>query len=171
MIKANYDESKRFSESAIYVYLHKYNLDTRIVRIFNTYGPGMKKDDGRVVSNFINQALEEKPITVYGTGKQTRSFCYVSDLVEGIYKAMNKLSTKGEIINLGNPEEFTMIDFAKLVIKLTGSKSKLIFKPLPKDDPTRRCPDIRKAIKILNWKPKVKVKSGVSETIKYYKLI
>ena len=131
-----YDESKRFAESLIYIFLNKYNLDARIVRIFNTYGPRMQKDDGRVVSNFINQALEGRALTIYGKGLQTRSFCYVSDLVDGLYKAMFTKKTTGQIFNLGNPQEYKILQLADLVIRLTGSKSKVIYKDLPKDDPT-----------------------------------
>ncbi len=166
-----YDESKRFGESAIYVYIQKYGLDARIVRIFNTYGPRMQKDDGRVVSNFINQALEGKPITIYGDGKQTCSFCYVSDLVSGIMNAMFLKNTKGEIFNLGNPDEYKIIDFAEKIKRMTKSKSKIVFKSLPKDDPRKRKPDITKAKKILGWQPKVKLDEGLEKTIEYYKSV
>jgi nucleoside-diphosphate-sugar epimerase len=164
-----YDESKRFAEALTYVYLHKYDLDIRIARIFNTYGPYMQKDDGRVISNFINQALEGKDLTVYGQGKQTRSFCYVSDLVEGLYKLMFTPGLKGEVINLGNPEEYTIVDLAKKIIAMTGTKSKIIFKPLPQDDPMQRCPDITRAKKLLNWQPKVASSEGLQKTINYYR--
>jgi len=167
--RACYDESKRFGEAITYVYIHKYNLDARIIRIFNTYGPRMQKDDGRVVSNFINQALLEKPLTIYGEGKQTRSFCFVSDLVNGIFRAMFSEGTGGKIFNLGNPEEYKIIDLAKKIKKLTGSKSKVVFKPLPKDDPKQRRPDITKAKNILGWEPKVSVDEGLKKTIEYYK--
>lgn len=164
-----YDESKRFAEAVTYIYLHKYGLDARLIRVFNTYGPRMRKDDGRVISNFINQALEKKPLTVYGDGKQTRSFCFVSDLVEGIYKAMFTEGTKGEVINLGNPEEYRIIDLAQKVKKLTGSSSEIVYQDLPPDDPTQRQPDISKAKKILGWEPKVSVDEGLIKTIEYYK--
>jgi dTDP-glucose 4,6-dehydratase len=165
-----YDESKRFSESATYVYIHKYDIDARITRIFNTYGPRMKKNDGRVVSTFINQALAEKPLTIDGNGSQTRSFCYVSDLVDGIYRAMFRPKARGEIFNLGNSDEFTILELAKMTLRLTGSKSKIRFsKRFRKDDPMRRKPDITKAKEILFWKPKVKLLQGLEKTIQYYK--
>ena len=168
-VRSCYDESKRFSETLVYIFIQKYNLNARVVRIFNTYGPRMQKDDGRVISNFINQAIEGKSITVYGKGEQTRSFCYVSDLISGIYKAMFEENTKGEVFNLGNPEEYTVMELAKKIIKLTMSKSKIIYKPLPKDDPTKRCPDITKSKQILNWKPKIHLEEGLKKTIEYYK--
>ncbi|MDP3917666.1 MAG: SDR family oxidoreductase [Candidatus Woesebacteria bacterium] len=165
-----YDESKRFAEAATYVFLNKYNIDARIIRIFNTYGPNMQKDDGRVVSNFIWWSIHNTPILIDGDGSQTRSFCYVSDLVDGIKKAMFSEKTKGEIFNLGNPNEFRIKELAEMVIKLTNSKSKIIlsetFRP---DDPMQRCPDITKANKILDWKPKIELKEGLQKTIKYYK--
>lgn len=164
-----YDEAKRFAESLCYTYLHKFNADIRIIRIFNTYGPNMQKDDGRVISNFINQAIKSQPVTIYGKGSQTRSFCYVDDLVNGIIKTMEKPDIKGEIINLGNPDEYTILEIANAIIKLTGSKSKIIFKPLPEDDPTRRKPDISKAKKLLNWEPKVTLQEGLLKTIDYFK--
>ena len=164
-----YDESKRFAEALVYVYLHKYDLDIRIARIFNTYGPIMQKDDGRVISNFINQALEEKDLTVYGQGVQTRSFCYVSDLVEGLYKLMFTPGLKGEVVNLGNPEEYTIIDLAKKIIAMTGTKSKITYKPFPQDDPMQRCPDITKAKKLLDWQPRVASSEGLQKTIEYYR--
>ncbi len=163
-----YDESKRFGEAATYVYINNHGVDARIVRIFNTYGPRMQKDDGRVVSNFINQAIEGNPLTVYGKGEQTRSFCYVSDLVEGIYKAMFTEGTRGEVINLGNPDEYKIIDLAEKIKKLTNSNSEIIFKDLPPDDPTQRQPDISKAKNLLSWEPKVKVDEGLQKTIEYY---
>lgn len=162
-----YDESKRFAEAATCVYLHKYEVDARIARIFNTYGPRMQKDDGRVVSNFITQALTGMSLTVYGDGRQTRSFCYIKDLVEGLYKAMFMPGTKGEIFNLGNPQEVRVIDLAKKIMKLTGTKSKIVFKPLPIDDPQKRCPDITKAKKVLKWEPKVRLEEGLIKTIQY----
>jgi len=162
-----YDESKRFSEALTMAYHRKYNLDTRIVRIFNTYGPRMRLNDGRAVPNFIYQALNDKPVTIYGNGKQTRSFCYVSDLIEGIYLLL--LSRENEPVNIGNPGEVSMLKLADLIIKLTNSNSRKIFKPLPVDDPKVRCPDISKAKKILNWQPKVKVKEGLKKTIEWFK--
>lgn len=164
-----YDESKRFAEAATYVYLHKYGVDARIVRIFNTYGPRMQMDDGRVVSNFIVQALTGVPLTVYGEGTQTRSFCYIADMALGIYQAMFTPKTKGEIFNLGNPEEVRVIDLAQKIMALTKTKSKIIYKLLPIDDPQKRRPDIAKAKRILGWEPKVKIEEGLRETIKYYR--
>lgn len=168
-IRACYDESKRFGEMMTMLYVRKYGLDGRIVRIFNTYGPRMRKDDGRVVSNFINQVITGKPITVYGDGSPTRSFCFVSDLVSGILKAMFTEHSKGEVFNLGNPEEYTMLDFAKKIQTMTGTASKIVFEKLPEDDPPRRKPDITKATKILGWKPVVSVDEGLEKTIEYYK--
>lgn len=168
-IRACYDESKRFSESLTMTFFREYSLNARIIRIFNTYGPRMKKDDGRVVSNFIVQSLKGEAITIYGDGSQTRSFCYISDMVKGIKKGMFSENTKGEIINLGNPKEFTINELANLIKKLTNSKSKVIFKKLPEDDPKRRSPDITKAKKILNWEPKIELEEGLKETIKYFK--
>lgn len=164
-----YDEAKRFAESLCYTYVHKFNVDVRIIRIFNTYGPNMQKDDGRVISNFINQAIKNQPVTIYGKGSQTRSFCYVSDLVNGIIKTMEKPDIKGEIINLGNPDEHTILEIAEMIIQLTNSKSKIVFKPLPQDDPTRRKPDIIKAQKLLGWEPTIPLKEGLFKTIDYFK--
>jgi UDP-glucuronate decarboxylase len=165
-----YDEGKRFSEAATYVFLHKYDLDARIIRIFNTYGPRMQKDDGRVVSNFIGQTLTNSPINIDGDGSQTRSFCYVSDMVEGIYKAMFTDKTKGEIFNLGNPDEYTIKELADKILKLTGSSSEINYSgSFRKDDPMRRKPDITKAKDTLSWEPKVTVDEGLQKTIEYYK--
>jgi dTDP-glucose 4,6-dehydratase len=164
-----YDESKRFSESIVYVYVHKYDLDGRVARIFNTYGPRMQKDDGRVVSTFINQALLNNPMTVNGKGETSRSFCYVSDLVEGLTKLMFTEGLKGEVVNLGNPDEYQIIDFAKKIKEMTSSNSEIIFMPLPKDDPMQRKPDIGKAKQLLGWEPKVTVDEGMRKTIEYYK--
>jgi nucleoside-diphosphate-sugar epimerase len=168
-VRSCYDEGKRFAETLTYIYINKYGLDARVVRIFNTYGPRMQKDDGRVVSNFINQAIERKPLTVYGKGNQTRSFCYVSDLVTGLEKAMFTKGARGEVFNLGNPDEYTVLELARNIVKLTGSKSKIVFKRLPSDDPTKRKPDITKAKKILGWEPKVSLEKGLNKTIDYYK--
>jgi len=164
-----YDESKRFAETMTYIYIHQYGVDARIVRIFNTYGPRMKKDDGRVISNFINQAIEGRPLTVYGKGDRTRSFCYVSDMVGGIVEAMFAEGLTGEIINLGKPEEYKILDLAKKIKKLAGSKSKIVFKPPLPDDPEQRRPDISKAKKLLKWQPKVSVNEGLRKTIEYYR--
>jgi len=162
-----YYESKRFAESLIENYRKKYKLDTKIVRIFNTYGPRMRVDDGRVVSNFITQALEGENLTVYGKGLQTRSFCFVSDMIEGLIKMMK--SRQHGPINLGNPDEYTILKLAKKIIQLTQSKSKIVFLFLPKDDPTKRKPDITLAKKTLGWEPKVGLKKGLLETISYFK--
>lgn len=170
--RACYDESKRFAEAATYVFLKKYKLDARIIRIFNTYGPRMQKDDGRVVSNFINWSIADKDIKVDGDGSQTRSFCYVSDMVEGIYQAMFRDGTKGEIFNLGNPKEFTILELAKEVIKLTDSKSEIIFSgAFRQDDPMQRQPDISKAKRVLGWEPKISLEDGLTKTVEYYKLL
>lgn len=165
--RSMYDESKRFSEALIMNYHRVYGLDTKIVRIFNTYGPRMNMNDGRVVPQFINQALNNKPITVFGKGTQTRSLCYVSDLIAGIYKLL--MSKEHTPVNIGNPHELTVKDIAKTIIKLTNSKSKIIYKPLPEDDPKRRRPDISKAKKILKWNPKVDLNKGLLKTIDYFK--
>lgn len=168
-VRACYDEAKRYGEMMTMIYVRKYAVDGRIVRIFNTYGPRMQKDDGRVVSNFINQALESKPLTVYGDGTQTRSFCYVSDLVDGITAMMFTDKVKGEVINLGNPEEYTVMDLAKKIQKMTRTTAKIVSAPLPQDDPMRRQPDITKARKLLGWVPKMTVEEGLKKTILYYR--
>jgi len=161
-----YDEAKRFAEAITMAYHRYHKLDTRIARIFNTYGPRMRKDDGRVIPNFICQTLGGKPITIYGTGKQTRSFCYISDLVNGIYKLL--MSDECNPVNIGNPNEMSLLDLAKIILKLTGSYSRIIYKCLPADDPKVRCPDIRK-IKKLSWQPKVDIKKGLEKTISFFK--
>jgi len=162
-----YDEAKRFGEAMTMAYHTYHKVDTRIVRIFNTYGPRMRAGDGRVVPTFINQALKKEPITVFGKGKQTRSFCYVSDLVGGIYGLL--LSKTNEPVNIGNPAEMTILDFAKTIIKLTSSKSKIIFNPLPVNDPQVRRPDITRAEKLLKWQPEVSLKEGLEKTIAWFK--
>ncbi len=164
-----YDESKRFGEALTMGFLREYDTDVRIVRIFNTYGPRMKANDGRVVSNFIVQALKNEPITVYGNGLQTRSFCYVSDMVDGIKKAMFNENGRGNVFNLGNPREFTIIELAGIIKKMTSSKSEIILKPLPEDDPTRRRPDITKAKQIIGWEPKCTLEQGLTKTIEYFR--
>ncbi|MBI2523038.1 SDR family oxidoreductase [Candidatus Woesearchaeota archaeon] len=166
-LRGCYDESKRFAEALAMAYHRIHNVDTRIVRIFNTYGPKMRKDDGRVVPNFITQALNNKPITVYGDGKQTRSFCYISDMVDGIYRLT--LSKINEPINLGNPEEHTINEFAEIIKELAKSKSKIIFEKLPVDDPRVRRPDISNSRKEFGWEPKVGLKDGLKKTIKWFK--
>ncbi len=162
-----YDEAKRFAEAITMAYHRYHKVDTRIVRIFNTYGPRMRLNDGRVVPNFIGQALRGDDLTVYGDGSQTRSFCYVSDEVEGIYRLM--MSDYDLPVNIGNTEEHTILEFAKIIINITGSKSKIVYKDLPVDDPKQRRPDITKARKILKWEPKVSLEEGLNETIKYFK--
>ena len=168
-VRACYDESKRFGEMITMLYVRNRGVDARIARIFNTYGPNMRKDDGRVISNFINASLEGKPLTIYGDGKQTRSFCYISDQVAGLMALMFGENTKGEVVNIGNPEEFTMIDLANKIITMTGSKSEIVYAELPKDDPTHRKPDITKAQTLLGWKPLVSVDEGLKKTVEYYK--
>ncbi len=161
-----YDEAKRYAEALVMAYHRKFNLPVRIARIFNTYGPRMKLDDGRVVPTLVYQALTGKPITIFGTGRQTRSFCYISDMVLGLYKLIK--CDDSYPINLGNPEEFTIRQFAHLVKKLTKSKSSLVFKPLPPDDPNRRRPDITRAQKLLGWQPVVNLEEGLQLTIKWF---
>lgn len=168
--RACYDEGKRAAETLCVDYHKQEGLDLRIIRIFNTYGPRMHPHDGRVVSNFIVQALKGEPITVYGKGEQTRSFCFVSDLIDGIAKMMEQSNAVGPI-NLGNPHEFTMIELAERVLRLTGSISKLKFLPLPIDDPKQRKPDISKAKKVLDWTPKVELEEGLCETIEYFSAV
>ncbi len=170
-VRSVYDEGKRFGEAMTFAFLRKYDLDTRIIRIFNTYGPNMQKDDGRVVSNFINQAIEKVPITVYGQGTQTRSFCYIDDMVEGIISAMSAKNTKGEVINLGNPDERMIKEIAVMVKQLTGSQSQIVNEPRPAEDPERRRPDIEKAKKLLLWEPKVSLEVGLKKTIEYFRNI
>jgi len=167
-IRSCYDEGKRVAETLMMDYHRQNNVAIKIIRIFNTYGPRMAEDDGRVVSNFIVQALKNQDITVYGEGNQTRSFCYVSDLVDGMFKMMN---TEREVIgpiNLGNNTETPIIEFARKIIDLTGSKSKIIHLPLPQDDPVRRCPDLNLAKTKLVWEPKIKLEDGLKETVKYF---
>ena len=162
-----YDEAKRFSEALTMAYHREHRLDTRIVRIFNTYGPRMRPRDGRVVSNFIVQALAGDPLTIYGQGTQSRSFCYVSDEVEGIYRLF--MEGDAEPTNIGNPDEFTVRELAALVLEMTGSASKLVFRPLPTDDPKVRCPDITRARKQLGWSPRVPLREGLARTIEWFK--
>jgi nucleoside-diphosphate-sugar epimerase len=169
-VRACYDESKRFGEMVCMVFFREFGLDVRVVRIFNTYGPRMHPKDGRVIPNFITQALQNKPITVNGDGSQTRSFCYVSDIVEGIMKAMSQSKTKGQVFNLGNPDEYTMLNLAKKVKKIITTQSKIVFKILPEDDPAKRKPDISKTHEFLDWNPKVKFDQGLKTTIEYFKL-
>ena len=165
--RAVYDEAKRFAEAMTMAYHRYYGVDTRIVLIFNTYGPRMRLNDGRALPNFVHQALTGRPITVYGDGKQTRSFCYVSDLIEGIYRLM--LSDEHEPTNIGNPEEITILQFAERVREHFEDARPIIFEPLPQDDPKQRCPDITKAKRILGWEPKVGLKEGLQVTMDYFK--
>ena len=162
-----YDEAKRFAEAITLAYHRYHKVDTRIVRIFNTYGPRMRVNDGRVVPNFIMQALTGKPLTIYGTGRQTRSFCYYDDLIEGIYRL--SFSQYTQPVNIGNPDEFTIMKFAKLLLKISGSTSLINYEPLPKDDPKKRRPDITVAQKILKWTPRVPLEQGLQETIQWFK--
>jgi len=164
-----YDESKRFAEALTMAYHRKYGLRTNIARIFNTYGPRMKLDDGRVVPEFLAQALRGAPMTVFGKGSQTRSFCYVSDLVDGLYRLMQ--SDERYPVNLGNPTEMTILEFAERIRRQTGSHSEIVFEPLPEDDPKRRCPDISKARRTLGWEPRVALDEGIVPTIQYFQAL
>jgi UDP-glucuronate decarboxylase len=167
-IRACYDEGKRCSETLFFDYYRQHSIDIRVVRIFNTYGPRMQINDGRVVSNFIVQALRNQPITIYGNGTQTRSFCYVDDLIDGLISMMGQNVEVGPV-NLGNPSEFTILELAEMVLRLTDSKSELVFRPLPQDDPIQRKPDITKAQDSLDWKPKVGLEDGLKQTISYFR--
>ena len=169
-VRSCYDEGKRCAETLFMDYRRMNGVDVRIIRIFNTYGPRMNPNDGRVVSNFIVQALKGEDITIYGTGKQTRSFQYVDDLVEGMVRMMDTEGFSGPV-NLGNPEEFTMLELAVKVIEMTGSSSKTVFRPLPLDDPTQRKPDIRLAKEKLGWKPHITLEKGLEKTIAYFRSI
>ena len=162
-----YDEAKRFAEAMTTAYHREHGIDTRIVRIFNTYGPRMRLNDGRVVPAFVSQALRHEPITVFGDGSQTRSFCYCSDLIEGIYRLM--MSDTNQPVNLGNPSEMTVLEFAREIIRVTGSRSQIVFQPLPQDDPKQRRPDITRAKKLLDWSPNVPLAAGLETTIAYFR--
>jgi dTDP-glucose 4,6-dehydratase len=162
-----YDEAKRYAEAMAMAYHRFHGVDTHIVRIFNTYGPRMRLNDGRALPNFVYQALRGQPITVYGDGKQTRSFCYVSDLIEGIYRLMN--SDEHEPVNIGNPHEITILEFAQRVRALLGLDVPIIFEPLPQDDPKQRCPDISKAKRLLGWEPKVNLNEGLKLTLDFFR--
>lgn len=168
-IRSCYDEGKRCAETLFFDYWRQHQLQIKVVRIFNTYGPRMQPNDGRVVSNFIMQALSNEDITIYGSGEQTRSFCYVTDLIEAMVRTMNTGPDFTGPVNIGNPVEFTMIELAELVLRLTGSKSRLIFKDLPHDDPKQRKPDIQVATNILDWAPKVSLNDGLLETVNFFK--
>jgi len=162
-----YDEAKRFAEAMTMAYHRAHDVDTRIARIFNTYGPRMRLNDGRALPNFVYQALTGQPLTVHGDGQQTRSFCYVSDLIEGIYRLMQ--SGEHEPVNLGNPQEITILEFAERIRALTGSNVPIVFKPLPEDDPKQRCPDITKARRILHWEPEVSLDEGLPRTLEFFR--
>ena len=166
-LRGVYDEAKRFAEAMVMAYHREHGVDTRIVRIFNTYGPRMRLNDGRAVPNFVFQALTGQPITVYGDGSQTRSFCYVSDLIEGIYRLMQ--SDERFPVNIGNPQEITILDFAERIRALTDSAVPIVFRPLPQDDPKQRCPDIRKAREILRWEPKIGLDEGLRLTLEFFR--
>jgi dTDP-glucose 4,6-dehydratase len=165
--RAVYDEAKRFSEAMTMAYYRHQGVDTRIVRIFNTYGPRMRLNDGRALPNFVYQALSRQALTIYGDGKQTRSFCYVDDLIDGIYKLM--LSDEHLPVNIGNPQEITILEFAERIRKHFDNVPQIIFEPLPQDDPKRRCPDISKAKRILKWEPKINLEEGLKRTLAYFK--
>jgi UDP-glucuronate decarboxylase len=170
-IRSCYDEGKRAAETLCFDYTRQFGLDTRVLRIFNTYGPNMAQNDGRVVSNLIVQALKNNPITIYGEGDQSRSFCYVSDLVDGIYKLLTMTTPIHSPINLGNPNEISILELSRLIIEITGSKSEIIYKPLPEDDPRQRRPDISKAKEILGWQPKIQLREGLEKTVYYFKTV
>ena len=162
-----YDESKRYAEAVTMAYHRKHGVRTTIARIFNTYGPRMKLDDGRVVPAFLDQALREAPMTVFGTGSQTRSFCYVSDLVDGLYRLL--LSEERYPVNLGNPREMTILEFAEHIRRMTGTRSQIVYQPLPEDDPKQRQPNIDKARRVLGWEPKVTLEEGLKPTVEYFR--
>ena len=164
-----YDEAKRFSEALTMAYHREHGIDVRIARIFNTYGPRMRMNDGRVIPNFVCQALTGRPLTVHGDGSQTRSFCYIDDLVEGIYLLAVRDDLVGEVFNLGNPEELKVLDLARLVLEVSGSTSQIVFRERPPDDPDRRRPDISKAKKILGWEPKTGVREGIQRTVEWFR--
>jgi UDP-glucuronate decarboxylase len=170
-IRSCYDEGKRCAETLFFDYYRQHNLDIKVVRIFNTYGPRMHPNDGRVVSNFIVQALQGKDITIYGDGQQTRSFCYVDDLIDAMVKMMNSETGFTGPVNIGNPGEFTMLQLAQTILKLSGSKSKIIHQPLPSDDPKQRQPNIELAKSKLGWEPKINLEDGLKETIAYFRSI
>ena len=167
-VRSCYDEGKRCAETLFFDYKRQHNLEIKVARIFNTYGPRMHPQDGRVVSNFIIQAIKNEPITIYGDGKQTRSFCYCDDLVEGFIRLMNSDESITGPINLGNPGEFTMLELAENILKLTNSSSELVYEPLPEDDPKQRRPDISLAKEQLNWSPKIDLNEGLKKTISYF---
>ncbi len=166
-LRSVYDEAKRFSEAAVMAYHRYYNVDTHLVRIFNTYGPRLQPNDGRVISNFMMQALQGQPLTIYGDGSQTRSFCYVSDLIDGILRLSR--SKEHLPVNIGNPDEWTILECAREILAVTAAGTEIIFKPLPQDDPTRRRPDITRAKELLGWEPKIKLRHGLEKSLEYFK--
>jgi len=166
-LRSVYDEAKRFSEAAVMAYHRYYGVDTHLVRIFNTYGPRLQPNDGRVISNFMMQALQAKPLTIYGDGSQTRSFCYVSDLIDGVLRLA---SSKEHLpVNIGNPDEWTILECAREILSVTCAATEILFQPLPQDDPTRRRPDITRAKELLGWEPKVKLRHGLEKSLEYFK--
>ena len=167
--RSPYDESKRFGEALTMAYQRTRELDARITRIFNTYGPRMRENDGRVVPNFVRQALDAQALTIYGDGNQTRSFCFVDDLVDGIMRYADAPALAGEVINIGNPAEFTILEFAQIVSEVAGVPMQTVHAPLPQDDPARRCPDITKARELLGWEPKVSLREGIARTIEHFR--
>jgi dTDP-glucose 4,6-dehydratase len=166
-MRSVYDEAKRFSEAATMAYHRYYLVDTHLVRIFNTYGPRLQPNDGRVISNFMMQALQGQPLTIYGDGSQTRSFCYVSDLIDGILRLSR--SEEHLPVNIGNPDEWTILECAREILAVTGAATEILFKPLPQDDPTRRRPDITRAKELLGWEPKIKLRHGLEKSLEYFK--
>lgn len=170
-IRSVYDEGKRAGEAITMAFVRKFNVDARIIRIFNTYGPNMQPDDGRVVSNFIVQALKNESLTIYGDGEQTRSFCYVSDLVEGLWSLMFRDGLQGEVVNVGNPIEKTVGEIAEMIRQLVGTSSEIVYQELPSDDPKQRKPDISKAKHLFDWEPKVTLEDGLTKTIEYFKKV
>jgi dTDP-glucose 4,6-dehydratase len=166
-LRSVYDEAKRFSEAAVMAYHRYYNVDTHLVRIFNTYGPRLQPNDGRVISNFMMQALQGHPLTIYGDGSQTRSFCYVSDLIDGILRLSR--SNEHLPVNIGNPDEWTILECAREILSVTGAGTEIHFQPLPQDDPTRRRPDITRAKELLGWEPKIKLRHGLEKSLEYFK--
>jgi dTDP-glucose 4,6-dehydratase len=166
-LRSVYDEAKRFSEAAVMAYHRYYGVDTHLVRIFNTYGPRLQPNDGRVISNFMMQALQGQPLTIYGDGSQTRSFCYVSDLIDGILRLSR--SNEHLPVNIGNPEEWTILECAREILAVTGAATEIVFKPLPQDDPTRRRPDITRAKELLGWEPKINLRHGLEKSLEYFK--
>lgn len=170
-VRSCYDESKRFGEALTMVYVRHLGVDARIIRIFNTYGPNFDPNDGRLIPNFVTQALRNEPITVYGDGSQTRSLCFVDDLVDGLIRAMFSRRTRGEIINLGNPEEHTVLEYAQMVRSLCHSRSEILFSPRPQDDPSRRRPDVTKARQLLGWEPRTGLEDGLRRTIEWYRTL